>query len=65
MVAVAAQIVHFPPQILMVRLNLGEPMAQAQDFRFQYRDLQGQFVASIPRRLPGAGPVFRNVVQAT
>jgi hypothetical protein len=38
MVAVAAQSVHFLAQLVAIRSQFGEELAQAEDLRLQYRD---------------------------
>jgi hypothetical protein len=45
MVAVAAQIVHFLPQRVAVRLHFGEVLSQFKDLSLQHGELEAQFVS--------------------
>jgi hypothetical protein len=50
MVAVAAQIVHFLPQLVPVRGRVSEALSQFQHLSLERRDLKGQFVSRVSRR---------------
>jgi hypothetical protein len=42
MIAVAAQVVHFFPQLVTVGIHFGEALSQAQRLSPQHRELEGQ-----------------------
>jgi hypothetical protein len=59
MVAVAAQIVHFLPQLVAVRRHFGEALSQSQHLGLQRRELESQFVSAVTcrfrRDVPNSG----------
>jgi hypothetical protein len=50
MVAVAAQIVHFLPQLVPIRGRVSEALSQFHHLSLQHRELKGRFVSCVSRR---------------
>jgi hypothetical protein len=63
-VTVAAQIVHFPPKLVSIRVHLGEALAQSQHLGLQRRGLKRQFVSCVSRRFRCAVPIIRDAAGA-
>ena len=61
MIAVAAEIVRFLPQLVPVRFHFGKGLPQPQQLSLQHRELEGVFVCcrlceSAASRMPAALP---------